>query len=101
MSASGEAPDAAPVTPTPAPWLSDPESYWAAIDQAVADAGLDAPVLALDRAALEHNVADLTRRSAGVPIRLDTKSVRVRSVIDDITARPPSARGEATERTTV
>lgn len=87
MSASGEAPDAAPVTPTPAPWLSDPESYWAAIDQAVADAGLDAPVLALDRAALEHNVADLTRRSAGVPIRVATKSVRVRSVIDDITAR--------------
>src|SRR5690349_5885543 len=89
MSASSEGLDASPAGgTTPTPWLSDPESHWAAIDQAVTDAGLDAPVLALDRAALEHNVADLTRRSAGVPIRLATKSVRVRSVVEDIVGRP-------------
>nr|WP_064571250.1 alanine racemase [Gordonia sp. LAM0048] len=89
MSASSEGLDASQAGgTTPTPWLSDPESHWAAIDQAVTDAGLDAPVLALDRAALEHNVADLTRRSAGVPIRLATKSVRVRSVVEDIVGRP-------------
>ncbi|WP_439031990.1 alanine racemase [Gordonia terrae] len=68
-------------------WARDPDTYWAAIDQAVADAGLDAPVLALDRAALEHNAGDLLRRSAGVPIRVASKSVRVRSVIADLVAR--------------
>ncbi|MFE0751355.1 amino acid deaminase/aldolase [Gordonia sp. NPDC058843] len=88
MSVSNEAPDESPVNrTTPTRWLTDPESHWAALDQAVREAGLDAPVLALDRTALEHNVADLTRRSAGVPIRLATKSVRVRSIIDDIVGR--------------
>ncbi|MCZ0911984.1 alanine racemase [Gordonia amicalis] len=67
--------------------MRDPEQYWAAIDQAVSVAGLDAPVLALDRAALEHNAADLLRRSAGVPIRIASKSLRVRSVISDLATR--------------
>lgn len=68
-------------------WVRDPEQYWAAIDQAVSGSGLDAPVLALDRAALEHNAADLLRRSAGVPIRIASKSLRVRSVISDLATR--------------
>ncbi|MCK8614364.1 alanine racemase [Gordonia sp. C13] len=69
-------------------WVNDPEQYWASIDSAVREAGLDAPVLALDRAALEHNAADLLRRSAGVPIRIASKSLRVRSVIADLAGRP-------------
>ncbi|GAB87659.1 alanine racemase [Gordonia rubripertincta] len=68
-------------------WVTDPEQYWASIDHAVTGAGLDAPVLALDRAALEHNAADLLRRSAGVPIRIASKSLRVRSVITDLAGR--------------
>ncbi|ATD69921.1 MULTISPECIES: alanine racemase [Gordonia] len=68
-------------------WVRDPEQYWAGIDQAVSGSGLDAPVLALDRAALEHNAADLLRRSAGVPIRIASKSLRVRSVISDLATR--------------
>ena len=68
-------------------WAEDPERYWASIDQAVSEAGLDAPVLALDRTALEHNAADLLRRSAGVPIRVASKSLRVRSVITDLATR--------------
>lgn len=58
---------------------------WAAIGRAVAH--MDGPVVALDRAAFESNVADLRRRANGVPIRVASKSLRVRSVIDDILAR--------------
>ncbi|MCH5643150.1 alanine racemase [Gordonia sp. ABSL49_1] len=69
-------------------WSDDPDAYWAGIDRAVRDAGLDAPVLALDRRALDHNVADLTARAGSVPIRIASKSLRVRSVIDDVLRRP-------------
>ncbi|GAA1460893.1 alanine racemase [Williamsia maris] len=58
---------------------------WASIDRATAD--LDGPVVVLDRTALEANIADLRRRAAGVPIRVASKSIRVRSVIDDILGR--------------
>ncbi|GAA1886078.1 alanine racemase [Williamsia serinedens] len=58
---------------------------WSAIGRAVHH--LDGPVVALDRAAFEANVADLRRRAGGVPIRVASKSLRVRSVIDDILAR--------------
>ena len=69
------------------PWSTDPDAYYAGIDAAVRDAGLDAPTLALDLTALEHNIADLTARAGGVPIRLASKSLRVRSIIDDVVAR--------------
>ncbi|MBJ7287868.1 alanine racemase [Williamsia sp.] len=58
---------------------------WASIDRATAD--LDGPVVVLDRNALEANIADMRRRAAGVPIRVASKSIRVRSVIDDILGR--------------
>lgn len=69
-------------------WDDDPAAYWASIDDAVRRAGLDAPVLALDLDAFEFNIADLGRRAGGVPIRVASKSLRVRSVIDDILTRP-------------
>ncbi|GAC48416.1 alanine racemase [Gordonia aichiensis] len=79
-------PSSTPAT-VPQPWLTDPAGYHREIDAAVRDAGLDAPVLALDLVALEHNIADLRARSGGVPIRLASKSLRVRSIIDDVVAR--------------
>ncbi|WP_132993144.1 alanine racemase [Gordonia zhaorongruii] len=60
---------------------------WAAIDDAVRRAHLDSPVLALDLTALEHNIADLRRRATGVPIRVASKSLRVRSAIETILGR--------------
>ncbi|MGB3699037.1 MAG: amino acid deaminase/aldolase [Gordonia sp. (in: high G+C Gram-positive bacteria)] len=72
---------------TDLPYVTDPEQYWGGIDDAVARAGLDSPVLTLDLGALEHNIADLRRRAGGVPIRVASKSLRVRSVIDDILGR--------------
>lgn len=68
-------------------YVTDPRAYWGGIDDAVARAGLDAPVLALDLGALEHNIADLRRRAGGVPIRVASKSIRIRSVIEDVLSR--------------
>ncbi|WP_144855208.1 alanine racemase [Marihabitans asiaticum] len=47
-----------------------------------ATAHLDAPLALLDKDALERNADDLVRRAAGLPVRVATKSVRVRSVIE-------------------
>lgn len=69
------------------PWDADPESYWGAIDRAVRDHGAsDSPVAVLELTALRHNLADLRARAAGVPIRVASKSLRVRSVIEQIVA---------------
>lgn len=46
-----------------------------------ATASLDTPFAIVDEEALLANTADLVRRAAGVPIRLATKSVRVRAII--------------------
>lgn len=69
------------------PWDADPESYWGGIDHAVRSHGSpDGPVAVLEMSALRHNVADLRARAAGVPIRVASKSLRVRSVIEQILA---------------
>lgn len=68
-------------------YISDPAQYWGGIEDAIARAGLDAPVLALDLGALEHNIADLHRRASGVPIRVASKSVRIRSILEDVLSR--------------
>lgn len=65
-------------------WLTDPEDYWRGIDAAARAARLDSPALIIERNALGHNIDDLRRRAGGVPIRVATKSLRVRSVIGDI-----------------
>ncbi len=75
------------MTANPATYVTDPAQYWGGIDDAVARAGLDAPILALDVGALEHNIADLRRRAGGVPIRVASKSVRIRSVLEDVLSR--------------
>ena len=50
---------------------------------ALDDAGLASrPVAVLDLDAVDHNLADLTRRAAGKPIRVASKSLRVRRLLD-------------------
>ena len=55
-------------------------------DEATRD--LDAPLAVLDLDALEANAAELERRASGTPIRLASKSVRVREIVDRVLARP-------------
>ncbi|WP_232680718.1 alanine racemase [Nocardioides sp. R-C-SC26] len=59
---------------------------WEALIQATAH--LEAPLGIVDDEALVANADDLVRRAAGVPIRVASKSVRIRSVLDDVLARP-------------
>lgn len=58
---------------------------WQRIDAATSD--LPAPLAAVDMAALTANADDLVRRAAGTPIRIATKSVRVRALLDWTLAR--------------
>src|SRR6187431_376711 len=67
------------------PW-ADPAGYWAAMTDAVA--GVSGPVAALNLAALRFNALDMVIRSSGVPIRVASKSVRVRDVLDAVLALP-------------
>ncbi|WP_212834948.1 alanine racemase [Catellatospora sp. TT07R-123] len=53
-----------------------------------ATAHLDPVFGALNLAALSHNAHDMLRRAAGVPIRVASKSVRVRAVLDAVLALP-------------
>jgi D-serine deaminase-like pyridoxal phosphate-dependent protein len=52
------------------------------LDAATAD--LDPPFAVLDRAAFRANAADLVRRAAGTPVRVASKSVRVRSLLSEV-----------------
>ena len=53
-----------------------------------ATAGLPAPLVVLDLDAYEANAADLVRRAAGRPVRVASKSVRCRWVLEDVLGRP-------------
>lgn len=53
-----------------------------------ATAGLEPPLAIVDLAAFHANASDLLRRAQGMPIRLATKSVRVRALIERALARP-------------
>lgn len=70
---------------TSAPWR-DPAAYWASLTDAVA--GESGPLAVIDVQALRHNALDMLVRAAGVPIRVASKSVRVREVIDATLALP-------------
>ncbi|MFE6510880.1 amino acid deaminase/aldolase [Nocardioides sp. NPDC057767] len=52
-----------------------------------ATAALDGPVGAVDLEAFDANADDLVRRAAGTPIRVASKSVRCRALIDRVLAR--------------
>jgi len=66
-------------------WRS-PGRYWRSMTEATVH--LPAPVAVIDRDALRHNAMDLLVRAGGIPIRVATKSVRVRSVLDAVLALP-------------
>jgi D-serine deaminase-like pyridoxal phosphate-dependent protein len=53
-----------------------------------ATAHLDPPLAALDVSALRANAADLVRRASGKPVRVASKSVRCRHVLDLALATP-------------
>jgi D-serine deaminase-like pyridoxal phosphate-dependent protein len=57
-----------------------------ALDQATK--GLDPPLAVVDLAAFDHNADDLVRRSAGRPVRVASKSVRCRALLELVLARP-------------
>nr|WP_084530807.1 alanine racemase [Nocardia miyunensis] len=58
-----------------------------------ATADLDPPLAALDLAALRANAADLVRRAAGLPIRVASKSVRCRAVLEEVLGSGLTASG--------
>ncbi|BBH65726.1 alanine racemase [Actinoplanes sp. OR16] len=49
---------------------------------------LETPVAVVDLAAFDANAAELTRRAAGKPIRVASKSVRCRALLERVLARP-------------
>ena len=71
--------------PTSTPWRQ-PASWWPALDAATAS--LDAPFGVLSQQALAANAFDLLDRAQGLPIRVASKSVRVRAVLDAVLALP-------------
>ncbi|MGX2998185.1 amino acid deaminase/aldolase [Streptomyces sp. JNUCC 64] len=52
-----------------------------------ATAALDAPLAIVDLDAFDANAADLTRRAGGTPVRVATKSVRCRALLERVLAR--------------
>jgi D-serine deaminase-like pyridoxal phosphate-dependent protein len=53
-----------------------------------ATAHLEPPFAALDLEAMQDNAADLVRRAHGTPIRVASKSVRCRAVLDEVLGLP-------------
>ena len=66
--------------------MQDAAALKARYDDAVR--GVPAPLAILDMDAVTANAADLVRRAHGKPVRLATKSLRVRSIIESVVALP-------------
>ena len=71
--------------PRSTPWVH-PAAYWPALTAATA--GLDTPLGVLSVEALAANAFDLYDRARGLPIRVASKSVRVRGVLDAVLSLP-------------
>ena len=69
-----------------APEWEDPARYWPRLSAATGH--LPAPVAVIDREALRYNAMDLLVRAGGLPIRVASKSVRVRAVLDAVLKLP-------------
>ncbi|MGW8484446.1 alanine racemase [Microbacterium sp. NPDC055903] len=74
----------------PARGWEDAARWWPRLSEATAH--LPAPVAVIDLDALRHNAMDLLVRAGGIPIRVASKSVRVRAVLDAV-LRIPGYRG--------
>lgn len=72
-------------SPADRPW-EHPDTWWPALTAATA--ALDPPLGVLELGALAANAHDLVRRADGLPIRVASKSVRVRAVLDAVLALP-------------
>lgn len=69
-----------------APEWEEPARYWQRLSAVTGH--LPAPVAVIDREALRYNAMDLLVRAGGLPIRVASKSVRVRSVLDAVLKLP-------------
>ncbi|MCK3770305.1 alanine racemase [Microbacterium aerolatum] len=78
-----------PPSPADHAW-EDPARWWPRLTEATSH--LAAPVAVIDLDALRHNAMDLLVRAGGIPIRVASKSVRVRAVLDAV-LRIPGYRG--------
>jgi D-serine deaminase-like pyridoxal phosphate-dependent protein len=67
------------------PWL-DPATFWPSLTAATS--GLDTPFGVVSVPALAHNAHDMLRRANGTTIRVASKSVRVRGVIEAVLELP-------------
>ena len=76
---------AGPTNPSPRAW-EDPARWWSRLSEATAH--LPAPVAIIDADALRHNALDMLVRAGGIPIRVASKSVRVRAVLDAVLKLP-------------
>jgi D-serine deaminase-like pyridoxal phosphate-dependent protein len=61
------------------PWMH-PAAFWQSMTDAVAD--VSGPVGAVHLGAQRYNALDMAVRAGGVPIRVASKSVRVREIVD-------------------
>ncbi|WP_440711168.1 alanine racemase [Herbiconiux sp. YIM B11900] len=64
----------------------DEQRYWRGLTAATAE--LDPPVAVIGLEALVHNARSMLHRAGGVPIRVASKSIRVRAVQDAVLALP-------------
>lgn len=78
------------MTPTPAA-PADPAAQQARLERATE--GLDAPFAAVDLTAYRANAHDLLRRAGGRPIRLASKSIRCRALLERTLAADPGFHG--------
>ena len=73
------------VRPVAAPW-KDAATWWPGLTEATSQ--LDTPFGVLSAEALAANAFDMLDRAGGTPIRVASKSVRVRGVLDAVLALP-------------
>lgn len=71
--------------PTDTPWLR-PAEFWPSLTAATA--AYDTPYGTVSVPALAHNAFDMLARANGTTIRVASKSIRVRGVIDSVLALP-------------
>jgi D-serine deaminase-like pyridoxal phosphate-dependent protein len=73
------------------PTAAGPSGDYARYERALA--GVEAPVALVDLDAMWQNAADMLRRAGGKPIRVASKSVRCRPLLEQILGRDPGFRG--------
>ncbi len=75
-----------PTTGRPTGSIATAGSRYERLERATSD--LDAPLGVVDLDALDANATDLLRRAAGTPVRVASKSVRCRAILERVLARP-------------